>query len=294
MSNRLKIALQKSGRLSELTFEIIEKCGLTFSRSKNNLICSAEELPIDLLLVRDDDIPGLVRSKICDLGFVGENVYLEETYKDAQPEAIEITYKLGFAKCRLCLAGPQEFQYTSPSQLQGKKIATSYPAILNAFLARNGITAEAVAMNGSVEVAPRLKIADLICDLVSTGATLEANGLKIIETILQSQAVIIRRAENLGAEKEAIIERLIKRIQGTLSARQNKYIVMHAPRHSLSDVVRLIPGCESPTIAQLEHTPDHVSVAAVCEENIFWETIEQLKAAGASSILVLPIEKMLR
>lgn len=291
--DRLRLAMQRSGRLSDASFELLSKCGLHISRSRTELFCRIEELPIDLLLVRDDDIPGFVEEGVCDLGIVGENVVEEKRRAASDGFKTGTILPLGYARCRLVLAVQEGRPFKDLSDLKGLRIATTYPASLRAMLTAAKVEAEIVVMNGSVEVAPRLHIADAICDIVQTGATLEANGLKPVHTLLDSQALLIGRKDRLTGGKAEIAERLIKRIQGALKASEAKYIMLHAPRSALPAIARILPGAESPTVLPLESMPDKVAVHAVSRESVFWETMEQLKAAGASAILVLPIEKMM-
>jgi ATP phosphoribosyltransferase len=292
-ADRLRLAMQRSGRLSDASFELLSKCGLHISRSRTELFCRIEELPIDLLLVRDDDIPGFVEEGVCDLGIVGENVVEEKRRAASDGFKTATILPLGYARCRLVLAVQEGRAFRDLTDLKGLRIATTYPATLKAMLTAAKVDAEIVVMNGSVEVAPRLHIADAICDIVQTGATLEANGLKPVHTLLDSQALLIGRKDRLNGGKSAIAERLIKRIQGALKASEAKYIMLHAPRSALPAIARILPGAESPTVLPLESMPDKVAVHAVSRESVFWETMEQLKAAGASAILVLPIEKMM-
>jgi ATP phosphoribosyltransferase len=292
-ADRLRLAMQRSGRLSDASFELLNKCGLHISRSRTELFCRIEELPIDLLLVRDDDIPGFVEEGVCDLGIVGENVVEEKRRAASDGFKTATILPLGYARCRLVLAVQEGRAFRDLADLKGLRIATTYPATLKAMLTAAKVDAEIVVMNGSVEVAPRLHIADAICDIVQTGATLEANGLKPVHTLLDSQALLIGREDRLTGGKSAIAERLIKRIQGALKASEAKYIMLHAPRSALPAIARILPGAESPTVLPLESMPDKVAVHAVSRESVFWETMEQLKAVGASAILVLPIEKMM-
>jgi len=292
-ADRLRLAMQRSGRLSDASFELLGKCGLHISRSRTELFCRIEELPIDLLLVRDDDIPGFVEEGVCDLGIVGENVVEEKRRAASDGFKTDTILPLGYARCRLVLAVQEGRAFRDLGDLKGLRIATTYPATLRAMLTAAKVEAEIVVMNGSVEVAPRLHIADAICDIVQTGATLEANGLKPVHTLLDSQALLIGRKDRLTGGKAGIADRLIKRIQGALKASEAKYIMLHAPRSALPAIARILPGAESPTVLPLESMPDKVAVHAVSRESVFWETMEQLKAAGASAILVLPIEKMM-
>jgi ATP phosphoribosyltransferase len=293
---RIKIAVQKSGRLTEHSMELLTRCGLSYSRGRDQLICYGENMPIDVLLVRDDDIPGLVQDDVCDLGIVGLNI-IEECRLALQARGItklftEVT-PLDFGHCRLSFATPQGFAYRGPQSLKDMCIATTYPRIVSAYLERAGIGARVVEFAGAVEIAPSLGKADLICDLVSSGATLKANDLKEAETILQSRAVLIRTPVEVPAGKGQWMRRLLQRVQGVLQVKESKYIMLHAPRSALKAITALLPGSEAPTIMPLEGRDDKVAVHAVCRENVFWETLEQLKEAGASSMLVLPVEKML-
>jgi ATP phosphoribosyltransferase len=294
--NRLKLAVQKSGRLTEHSLDLLGRCGLKLSRGKDQLMGFGENLPLDVLFVRDDDIPDLVQEDVCDLGLVGLNV-LEETRFEMRSRGaaarFQILRHLDFGRCRLSLAVPDGMVYEGLASLQGQRIATTYPSILADFLMRNGITAEIVTLSGAVEIAPRLGRADLICDLVSSGSTLQANHLREVHTILQSQVVLIRTPMKLSTFKEEWISRLLLRIDGVEQVRESKYIMLHAPRSALPRIRELLPGSESPTIIPLEGSLDKVAVHAVCRENVFWETLESLKAAGASALLVLPVEKML-
>jgi ATP phosphoribosyltransferase len=284
---RIKVAVQKSGRLTDNSLHLLETCGLVYSRGRDQLICFGENMPVDVLLVRDDDIPELVADGICDLGIVGMNVFREKASgdMDVRPEL-----ELDFGRCRLSLAVPRGFVYESPQSLAGLRIATSYPRILAAWLADQGVAASVVKLSGAVEIAPRLGRADVICDLVSTGATLLANDLEEAEVVFESRAALISRR---GGPAEGWPSRLVSRMRGVLSVRESKYIMLHAPRAALAEIRRLLPGSESPTVMPLEGRDDKVAVHAVCRENVFWETLESLKAAGASSMLVLPVEKML-
>jgi ATP phosphoribosyltransferase len=255
-----------------------------------------ENLPLDVLFVRDDDIPDLVQEDVSDLGMVGLNVLEErrlEMLARGATAQFEILRKLDFGRCRLSLAVPDGMSWSGLATLQGQRIATTYPALLGEFLAREKIRAEIVTLSGAVEIAPRLGRADMICDLVSSGATLQANHLREVYTILESQVVLIRTPVRLSEFKEGWISRLLLRIDGVQQVKESKYIMLHAPRSALPRIRELLPGSESPTIIPLEGSPDKVAIHAVCRENVFWETLESLKAAGASALLVLPVEKML-
>jgi ATP phosphoribosyltransferase len=293
---RLKLAVQKSGRLTDHSLDLLGRCGLKLSRGKDQLMGFGENLPLDVLFVRDDDIPDLVQEDVSDLGMVGLNV-LEERRLEMQSRGatakFEILRKLDFGRCRLALAVPDGMAWSGLATLQGQRIATTYPALLGEFLAREKIKAEIVTLSGAVEIAPRLGRADMICDLVSSGSTLQANHLREVHTILESQVVLIRTPVRLSEFKEGWISRLLLRIDGVQQVKESKYIMLHAPRSALPRIRELLPGSESPTIIPLVGSPDKVAIHAVCRENVFWETLESLKAAGASALLVLPVEKML-
>ncbi len=294
--SRIKIAVQKSGRLTDHSLELLVRCGLSYSRGRDQLICYGENMPVDVLLVRDDDIPRLVQEDICDLGIVGLNIIEErrlELISQGEKELFTEVGKLDFGQCRLSFGLPAGVPYEGPKQLQGKRIATTYPRILADYLKRNGVDAQIVAFSGAVEIAPSLGKADLICDLVSSGSTLRAHQLYEAATILESRATLIQTPKALVGEKLRWLQRLLLRIQGVLQVKESKYIMLHAPRSALKAITALLPGSESPTIIPLEGRDDKVAVHAVCREAVFWETLEQLKEAGASSMLVLPVEKML-
>jgi len=295
-ATRLKVALQKSGRLTENSLDLMVRCGLKYSRGKDQLMCYGENMPLDLLFVRDDDIPDLVQQDVCDLGIVGLNV-IEEKRLAFQAKGVQPLFDrlmtLDYGKCRLSIAVPDGVEYKDARSLHGKRIATTYPNILARYLRQRDVQAEIVTLSGAVEIAPRLGRADFICDLVSTGSTLLANHLWEAETILESQAAIITTPVPVSAEKQDWIHRLTMRIDGVQQVKESKYIMLHAPRSKLADIRKLLPGSESPTIVPLDGNGDKVAVHAVCRENVFWETLESLKGAGASAILVLPVEKML-
>lgn len=295
-SARLTIAIQKSGRLSKESMNLLQACGVKFSLHEARLLAHSSNQPIDLLRVRDDDIPGLVMDGVVDLGLVGENV-LEEARLERVATKLPAEFKrlrpLDFGGCRLSIAVPKEDNYNGLADLQGKRVATTYPYLLQDYLQRNGISASTAVLTGSVEVAPRAGLADAVCDLVSTGATLEANGLVEQDVIFRSQAQLIQRPEPLNAGKQALIDQLLPRLDGVQMARESKYIMLHAPRKALDKVAALLPGAEDPTILPLSHTDELVAVHVVSTETLFWETMEELKAVGCSSILVLPIEKMM-
>ena len=295
-TQRLRIAMQKSGRLSQDSQALFKSCGLKINLREDRLIAHVENMPIDILRVRDDDIPGLVMDGVVDLGIVGENV-LEETMLERQALGLPVGYKelkrLDYGDCRLSLAIPHEQVWDGPASLAGARIATTYPNLLKRFFDEQGIKFKPVMLTGSVEVAPRAGLADAICDLVSSGATLEANGLKEVQVIYRSKATLIQAPEPLEAQKQAVIDKLMPRLQGMLQARESKYIMLHAPKDKLAEISALLPGAENPTIMNLAGDTNHVALHVVSSETLFWETMEKIKALGASSILVLPIEKMM-
>ncbi len=293
---RLKLAVQKSGRLTDHSLELLGRCGLKLQRGKDQLMGFGENMPLDVLFVRDDDIPDLVQEDVCDLGLVGLNVLEErrlEMIARGGRALFERLRDLDYGRCRLSIAVPEGFGWEGIGSLRGKRIATTYPYLLGDFLARNGVQAEVVTLSGAVEIAPRIGRADLICDLVSSGSTLQANHLREVQVVFESHAVLIRTPVKLPESKADWVERLLLRIDGVEQVKESKYIMLHAPRSALPAIRKLLPGSESPTIIPLEGQPDRVAVHAVCRENVFWETLEGLKAAGASALLVLPVEKML-
>ncbi|MEE4297693.1 MAG: ATP phosphoribosyltransferase [Wenzhouxiangella sp.] len=294
--NRLKIAIQKSGRLSEQSLSLLERSGLSFNKSKDKLFWYGRNLPVDLLLVRDDDIPRLLLEGVCQLGIVGENVAREKLLeaRNRRPNAsLDALTQLDFGHCRLMLAVPEKSDYQSPTDLNGKRLATSYPQLTRQWLDDQGVQADVVTLSGAVEIAPSLGTADAIVDLVSTGTTLRANHLKATDEVLSSQAALFRSPEQLDAEAEKLLKVLLTRIEGVRRAAESKYVMLHAPRSRLAEISEILPGAESPTVLTLEGQGDKVAVHAVCTEQVFWEHLEQLKRVGASAILVLPVEKML-
>lgn len=291
--SRLRVAIQKSGRLSEKSLALLQNCGLRFARSKDKLFWFGKDFPVDLLLVRDDDIPRMLLDGVCELGIVGENVAREVMLDRNGGVGLEALRKLDFGHCRLSLAVPENSTIESAAGLEGRRVATSYPALTRALLAENGIQASIVELAGSVEIAPGLGTADAIADLVSTGTTLRANHLKEIQVLFESVATLYSAGETLPNTKQILLDRLLARIDGVLQAQESKYVMLHAPRSALARITEILPGAEHPTLMELEGTPDRVAVHAVCREGVFWEHLEALKAAGASAILVLPVEKML-
>lgn len=281
----LKIAIQKSGRLSENSKKLLEECGIKFSSGISVLKTSASNFPVEVLFLRDDDIPQYVEQQVADIGILGENMVFEKN-KD-----VDIIEKLGFANCRLSLAIPKEEKYTGPEYFMNKKVATSYPKILSDFFSKNNITAEIEEISGSVEIAPGIGLADAICDIVSSGSTLLTNGLHEVETILKSQAVIIGN-KNLDAGKKAILAKLIFRIKSVINAKENKYILLNAPESAVDKICSILPGMKSPSIIPLINK-GWCSIHSVVKEDQFWDRIDQLKEAGAEGILVIPIEKMI-
>ncbi|MEP6924478.1 MAG: ATP phosphoribosyltransferase [Pyrinomonadaceae bacterium] len=286
MSAKLRIAIQKSGRLSEDSALLLKECGVRFNHSLGKLKTESENFPLEIFFLRDDDIPEYVADAVADIGIVGENVLLEAGKR------VQVVEKLGFGKCRLSLAVPRNFEYNSPKNLDGQRIATSYPNILRKFLKRQKVTAEIHTISGSVEIAPGIGLADAICDLVSSGSTLFTNGLREVETVLQSEAVLISR-EKLPDERQKLLERLLFRIKAVRAAKSNKYILLNAPNSKLAQVISLLPGIKSPTIMPLAEK-GWSSIHSVINENDFWEIVESLKRAGAEGILVLPIEQMVK
>ncbi|WP_239056494.1 ATP phosphoribosyltransferase [Wenzhouxiangella limi] len=293
---RLKIAIQKSGRLSEQSLNLLERSGLSFAKSKDKLFWYGRNLPVDLLLVRDDDIPRLLLEGVCQLGIVGENVTREKLLEARcrRPQAtLESLTQLDFGHCRLMLAVPEKMDYQGPEDLAGKRLATSYPQLTRQWLDNNRVEADIVTLSGAVEIAPSLGTADAIVDLVSTGTTLRANHLKATDEVLNSQAALFRSPETLDADAEKLLNTLLTRIEGVRQAAESKYVMLHAPRSRLAEISAILPGAESPTVLTLEGQGDRVAVHAVCTEQVFWEHLEELKRAGASAVLVLPVEKML-
>jgi ATP phosphoribosyltransferase len=291
--SRIKLALQKSGRLTDNSLALLRRCGLSYSRGSDQLICFGENMPVDLLLVRDDDIPSLIAEGVCQLGIVGRNVLLEKTVDGPGLIRPRQAVNLDFGRCRLSLAVPRGFDYRGAEQVAGARIATSYPRILGTWLDARGVDATIVVLSGAVEIAPRLGRADLICDLVSTGSTLLANDLEEVEVVLESHAVLVEGEAPADPAAREWVERLTRRIEGVVRVQESKYIMLHAPRSALDEIRALLPGTEAPTVMPLEGLEDKVAIHAVCRENVFWETLEGLKRAGASSVLVLPVEKML-
>ncbi|MGI4885613.1 MAG: ATP phosphoribosyltransferase [Janthinobacterium lividum] len=281
----LRLAIQKSGRLSEDSLQLVRECGIHFLSSSYKLKTEATNFPLEILFLRDDDIPGYVQDGVADLGIVGQNVLEEADGAHLQVEA------LGFSKCRLSLAVPRGDAYDSVATLQGKNIATSYPNLLGRYLAAHGVQAQLHTISGSVEIAPSIGLAEAICDIVSSGSTLLGNGLREVETVFRSEAVLIAQP-HLSAEQKDLLDQLQFRMQAVRRAKRSKYIVLNAPEAALAEVRRLLPGIKSPTVTPLAEA-GWVSVQSVVQEDDFWHITSQLKAVGAEGILVLPIEKMI-
>jgi ATP phosphoribosyltransferase len=286
VEKKLRIAIQKSGRLSDGSTELLRKCGIGFTNGLGKLRSEATDFPLEIFFLRDDDIPDYVADGVADIGIVGENIIAES------PRDIDVIEKLGFGRCRLSLAVPKGFEYDSVKDIDGKRVATSYPGILGRFFASKGISVEVHEISGSVEIAPSIGLADAVCDLVSSGSTLFSNGLREVETVMESQAVLIARPE-LGDAAKELLDKLLFRIRSVMAARQNKYILLNAPQEKAAEISRILPGMRSPTMISLAD-PGWVSIHSVIEEHDFWEVVDSLKRAGAEGILVLSIDQMIR
>ena len=283
---KLKIAIQKSGRLSEDSINLLKKCGIKFNNGLGKLRAEAQNFPLEIYFLRDDDIPQYIEDEVADIGIVGENILAEEA------KNITIIEKLGFGKCRLSIAVPKSFNYNSLNDLSNKKIATTYPNVLSKFFTENKIEAEIHTISGSVEIAPSIGLADAICDLVSSGSTLFTNGLKEVETVMNSEAVLISRSD-LETNLQNLLDKLCFRLNAVKSAKQNKYILLNAPNEKLDQIIGVLPGIKSPTVMPLAEK-HWSSVHSVINENDFWEIVEKLKYEGAEGILVLSIDQMIR
>ena len=281
----LKIAIQKSGRLHDDSIQLLKDCGIAVKNGHNQLKTVADNFPLEAYFLRDDDIPQYVEDNVAHIGIVGENVLFEKN------KSVDVVEQLGFGKCRLSIAVQKNDQYHDASYLQGKKIATSYPELTRQFLNVNNIQAEIHEISGSVELAPSIGLADAVCDLVSSGSTLFMNGLKEVQTILKSQAVLVRSKE-MESGQQALLDQLLFRIRAVKKAKNNKYVLLNAPNDSLEKIISLLPGMKSPTVLPLAES-GWSSVHSVLNEDEFWEKIEALKNAGAQGILVIPIEKMI-
>ena len=293
--DRLRIAIQKNGRLSEPARALLGSCGLSWRESPDKLFCYGDNAPVDLLLVRDDDIPGLIDSGLCDLGIVGRNVLAEQAAEragDGRGANFREWRALGFGGCRLSFAVPQGWDWQGPAQLQGRRIATSYPALTRAWLAAAGVQADVVVLSGSVEIAPRLGQADVVCDLVSSGATLAANQLVPVCDLLQSEAVLAGPVANLDPTLAETAQMLLRRIDGVMRIRDSKLLMFQAPRAAVAQVLRLLPDAEPPTSYPMEGE-DMLAMQALCHGVVTWQRLEELKRAGARGLMVLPVERML-
>ena len=287
MIKKITIAIQRKGRLFDSSKDLLIKSGINFSTSGDKLLARSSNMNIDILLVRDDDIPSLVSKGVADLGIVGQNVLAEQVASNKKITA-ESVLNLGFSKCRLAFAKPVNSKLRS---LKNKIIATSYPGLVKKFLKAKNISAEVIKINGSVELTPYIGIADCICDLVSSGATLEANNLTEFKTLLNSEAVLIASSSHVKIKDKSILD-LIKRFEGVINAAESKYVMLNAETKSIDKICKLLPGADSPTIIPLQQE-NKVAIHALCSEPVFWETMEKLKSNGASSILVMPVEKIL-
>jgi len=296
MTKRLKIAIQSKGRLAEESLDLLQACGIRFRRSKDKLFWYGENFPLDVIRLRDDDIPQVMNAGVCELGIVGENVAAEVRYELeglGKTVDFELLQALGFGRCRLSIAAPEGSNLKTLVQLDGATIATSYPYILSAFLKDNGVNANVVELKGSVEIAPSLGVADAIADLVSTGSTLVAHRLNELDVMLKSEAGLYQSKCEKTPEQQELIDRLLLRIRGYQSAQASKYVMLHAPKNKVEAITEILPGVETPTLMNLEHDDERVALHAMCKEGVFWGHLEELKEAGATAILVLPIEKML-
>ena len=282
---KLKIAVQKSGRLQEKTVALLKECGLSFSNGPNRLKTDARNFPAEILYLRDDDIPQYVQDAVADIGIVGENVFIEKN------KSTKLVERLDFAKCRLSIAVPKSTEYTGTAFLEGKRIATSYPFIVTKFLEEKNINAEIHEISGSVEIAPGIGLADAICDIVSTGSTLLSNGLQEVETVMKSEAVLVA-GQQLSTSKQEILDKLIFRIKAVNTAKNNKYLLLNTPNDAIEAITKVLPGMKSPTVTPLNEE-GWSSLHSVVNEDDFWNKIDQLKSLGAQGILVIPIEKMI-
>jgi ATP phosphoribosyltransferase len=281
---KLRIAIQKSGRLSEKSLQLLNDCGISVSNGNRTLLAEGKNFPVEILYLRDDDIPGYIEDGVADVGIFGENVLLEKG------KGLAILSRLNFARCRMSIAIPRNEEYTGPNYLEGKRIATSYPGILKSFLDKHSVQADIHEILGSVEIAPSIGLSGAIFDIVSTGSTLLSNGLKEVEVVLKSEAVLVS-GQITDPDKQKILDKLIFRLNSVLKARTNRYVLLNAPNQSLEKIVSILPGMKSPTIVPLAEE-GWSAVHSVISEDRFWEVIDELKDAGAEGILVIPIEKM--
>ncbi len=285
MNEVLRIAVQKSGRLSEDSLKLIKECGIRFDNGAGKLKTAASNFPAEILFLRDDDIPGYVEDGVAHLGIVGENVAVESNRE------VDPVHKLGFSKCRLSIGIPRGIEYTSIKDLDGKSIATSYPRLLSNYLNLNNVSCQIHEISGSVEIAPSIGLADAVCDIVSSGSTLLSNGLKEVEVIFRSEAVMIA-GKNLAAPYQELLDQLLFRIKAVQAAKNNKYILLNCPTASVDQIMHFLPGMKAPTVMPLAKE-GWCSLHSVINENDFWENIEKIRLAGAEGILVIPIEKMI-
>ncbi len=292
--DRLRIAMQKSGRLTEPALDLLNRCGLSFRQSRDKLFCFGEGEPVDLLLVRDDDIPALIAQGVCDLGIVGRNVLNEfQLTQGLDAEPLNELRPLGFGRCRLSIAVPQELDYERPADLQGRRIATSYPGLLGEWLRRHDVKAGVVTLAGSVEIAPKLGTADAICDLVQSGGTLVANQLREADVLLQSEAVLAGPLSLPVDERGDMLELLLKRMDGVIQVRESRLLLLQTSRQTLEAITRLLPGGPQPTLLPIAGQPDQLMLQALCAGEVSWRQLEEIKKAGAREMFVLPVEKML-
>ncbi|MGH8182399.1 MAG: ATP phosphoribosyltransferase [Rhodanobacteraceae bacterium] len=289
---RLRIAVQKSGRLSDPCFDLLDRCGLRFRRSRDGLFCFGEGEPIDLLLVRDDDIPALIAQGVCDLGVVGRNVLAEHVGAERNG-GVRALRDLGFGRCRLAIAVPDGRDYADAASLAGARIATSYPKLLRGWLDRRGVAAEVVTFAGSVEIAPRLGTADAICDLVQSGATLAANQLREVESVLESEAVLVGAAALPADDRCDAIELLLRRIDGVTRVRGSRLLLLQAARDCVDAITAALPGAPRPTVLQMDGQPGQVMLQALCPDELGWRQLEAIQRAGARELFVLPVERAL-
>ena len=293
--DRLRIAVQKSGRLGDPSRALLASCGLSWRQSRDKLFCYGESLPVDLLLVRDDDIPGMLADGVCDYGIVGRNVLAEEAAGRSSrglPQPIRELQALGFGGCRLDIAVPDDWQWQGVAQLQGKRIATSYPGLLRQWLREQQIEASIVTLSGSVEIAPRLGQADLVCDLVSSGATLQGNQLKPVVTLLRSEAVLAGPVQPFVDARAELAQLLLRRLDGALKIKDSRLLLFQAQRDAMPGLLELLPDAETPTVLQVDGA-DTLALQALCHGAMTWQRLEDLKSAGARGLLVLPVERTL-
>ena len=293
--DRLRVAIQKSGRLGEPSRALLKSCGLDWRESRDRLFCYGESLPIDLLLVRDDDIPGLIADGVCDLGIVGRNVLAEQSAErslSGRPQVAREIRALGFGGCRLDLAVPDAWVWQGSGELAGKRIATSYPQLVRQWLDGQGIEAEVVFLSGSVEIAPRLGQADLICDLVSSGATLAANQLKPVLTLLESESILAAPVAPFADVRADLLQLLLRRMDGVLRLKDSRLLMFQAERSRVEEVLKLLPDAERPTVMQLDGE-DTLALQTLCRGEMTWQRLEELRRAGARSLMVLPVERSL-